>query len=284
MSKKTVLTATERKELSTWDPDFLYLPVHGPLQHQMNLCMDGVENAIVIGPRGPGKSYSVKWFKEEIEALEAEEFIQNPDYIPREVLSYQTSTANGTKTALIDLYAKLFGGGMSKAALRFHTAQSLRDQIVDEILRRRISLICIDEAQMISAGNLDLLRQVTDGAADSSHPLGLLLIGNEGLRESLVEIQQLGQRFSAEIRFPPFTQQTVGPHLPGFHPHIARLKDTMGEKEWRRLESDLFAAVRGAFRRLMVILRNANALALRFDRPIDEPILRSAIEKLSDEV
>lgn len=38
------------------EPRFLRLPIHRAIEHQMRLCMDGVESALVVGPRESGKT------------------------------------------------------------------------------------------------------------------------------------------------------------------------------------------------------------------------------------
>jgi hypothetical protein len=49
------------------------------------------------------------------------------------------------------------------------------------------------------------------------------------------------------------------------------------------LEEEIFRAAGGTFRRLTVLLTNANALSIRLQRPIDEEIVRLAISKLARE-
>jgi hypothetical protein len=272
-----------KAELESWSPDFLQLSIHNELEHQLRLGMQGIEHAVVIGPRGVGKTHSVKWILGELQAEEVERSLADPAYVPREVLYYEASRASGTKTVIIDLHEQIFGGG-TRAAIRFHTAASLIDQIVAEVRSRGICLICVDEAQMIEPHNLDLLRQVPDRARALGHPLGLVLVGSEELREKVVAIQQLGQRFSAEIQMPLIDRKTVGPHLTGFHPHLDALKRGLKKSDWSEVEADLFRAARGKFRRLTTVLANANALALRFGRRLDGECLRLAIGKLADEV
>lgn len=282
MSKQT-LTPEQAKELREWNADFLELPVHRTLEHQMQVCMEGIEQAIVIGAPGVGKTYSVRWFIDEIQAAEVERSLMETGYEPREILYYEASRATGTKTALIDLYEVVFGY-VSKAASRIHTARSLVEQIAIEAQRRNLALICVDEAQMIDPANLDLLRQVPDAARGLEHRLGLLLAGTDELRDSLTAIRQLGQRFSAEVRFPRIDRAQIAPLLAELHPHLGPLKERMKPKEWNRLESELFTAVGGNFRRLVTLLRNANALAVRLSSPVDEKVLRLAISKLASEV
>src|SRR5690606_19264149 len=103
-------------------------------------------------------------------------------------------------------------------------------------------LVCIDEAQEISADNLKLLRQIPDAAAAIGHPMGILYIGLDELRDRLVTAGQLGQRVGTEIHFPVVDRATLSPHFHSFHPALAALRDSMSKKAWSDLEASVFKA------------------------------------------
>jgi type II secretory pathway predicted ATPase ExeA len=166
---------------------------------------------------------------------------------------------------------------------RRYSPRDMQHEIVAQLRVRNVSLICIDEAQMIDARNLDLLRQIPDIARESGHPLGMILAGTAVLRQSLVTIGQLGQRFSAEIRLQPLTEGQFRDHWSDFHPHLGELKDSLTRVEWRDLTEQIHRKTRGNLRRLERVLINANELALVFGRPIDREILDFATDKLADE-
>jgi hypothetical protein len=111
----------------------------------------------------------------------------------------------------------------------------------------------------------------------------MILIGSEELRDSLVSIRQLGQRFAAELRLGPLTSEQWARHWSAFHPHLVELKRALPAPEWNALTHETFRATRGKFRRVEKVLLNANAFALRFKRPIDADILRYALDKLASE-
>lgn len=268
--------------LRDWKPGFLELPVHRKLQHQVTVTMEGIEDAVVIGALGVGKSRSVERECKRIMEAEAIKTIDDPSHLPVEVIHYEASKAIGPKTALLDLYEGLFGSG-SRVGARFQTPANLRAHIANEIIHRNIRLICIDEAQLISPDNLDLLRQVPDAVRANGHAMGLILIGTVTLRDSLVAIRQMGQRFSGEVVFKPISRSELAPHLACFHPHLPALKEDMGARNWAALEELLFRKVNGSFRRVVRVLENANQLVLKYDRAMDEKILRAAIDKLAAE-
>jgi type II secretory pathway predicted ATPase ExeA len=276
------LTPEERQELENWKPRYLRLPVHALVEHQIKLAMAGVEDSIVIGPPGVGKTMSLQRAINDLRARESDRLLEAGDYMPAEIIYYLASVAKGLKTALVDLHEELFGTGVRVGA-KFRTPQNLRDHVVEEVIRRNVRLICIDEAQFINSANLDLLRQVPDVARQRGHQMSLMLVGNEALRESLVEIGQMGQRFTGEIKFPRISRAGAAKFLPDFHPHVARLKQTTPAGAWKRLEADLLLAINGNMRRLVRILENANHLALSMGEPVTERVLRLAIEKLAEE-
>lgn len=276
------LTAAEKKELEAWKKlPFLILEPHRKLKYQIVLCFNGVEHGIVVGPLGTGKSFTIEQYIKLLRAGEAEAVIADPEYQPRSIVDMVSSDADGKKTVLSDLYAEVFGVSASDA--RFHTPRTLVELLAEEFRIRNTRLLCIDEAQKISPDNLDLLRQVPDECNRLDHPLSLVLVGNESLRDNVVEIRQLGQRFSFEIEFPRFSATTVHEHLLGFHPHLARLKSKMPKAEWRRLEADMLRASNGSFRRMFILLSNSNSLALAKGIHINEEVIRAGISKLAPE-
>lgn len=276
------LSEEELEALRGWSPEFLCLPVHNEILHQMRLAMDGVESTAVLGARGVGKSYTLRTLAKLIEDHEVERALDDPGYAPRRVVVYEASVARGAKTALIDLYEELVG--RLSSTLRRSSPRRLVEDIAWELQAQRICLVCVDEAQMIDATNLDQLRQVLDATAKLGHPFGFIFAGSEELRASLIAIKQLGQRVSAEVTVPPITANEIAPFLPDFHPHLASLKETLPKSEWNALEREIFRVALGKFRRLRVVLANANALAIQMRRPIDAEILRLSIHKLADEV
>lgn len=277
------LSAEEIAALHEWqaEPPFFTLPVHIEIEQQLRLCMDGIENGILVGPPGVGKTKSIQILTNK---LEAEEALDSDGEEPRDIIRYQASKAGGTKTGLTDFLEAGLEETVSAYTKRSQSPKNLIDHIAEELKARNTSLVCIDEAHLINPDNLDLLRQIPDQAEELGHKVRFMLIGSSLLREHVAEIGQLGQRFSAEIRFPEISRRQVGPHLTSFHPHLPMLESSLTKAEWRTLVEEIFRAVAGKFRRLQVLLMNANALALHFGRQVDREIMEFALEKLAPEV
>jgi type II secretory pathway predicted ATPase ExeA len=271
--------------MRTWRGlEFLPLEIHDELEHQMRVCMNGEENAIVIGEGGLGKSRSAQLLCEKIEQEEvALGFAPGSDQKPRRILRYEASRAHGTKTALLDLWTRAADGAPSAGMQKRSSAHLIIQEIVHLLEMRNIALVVIDEAQLIAPDNLDLLRQVPDAAKAKGYNLGLILIGNPNLRASLVSIKHMGQRFSAELVFQPLTSAQWTQHARTFHPHLAELEAAIPAAEWQALLGEIWRSTTGKFRRIERVLINANVLAISWKRPIDPEILRFALDKLAAE-
>jgi type II secretory pathway predicted ATPase ExeA len=286
MTTKTMTSKVEGDPppplLPGWKPMFFSLDVHAQLLYQMRLSMNGVESAVVIGRRGVGKTYSVHHMIESLETEEETNTGGGAGSEPRRILYYESSDSRGTKTGLIDLI-EVLSGPLAPGTRRSVTPRALIELIATELKLQGIGLVCIDEAQKIDGHNLDQLRQVPDQCERIGHPMGLVLIGSDELRQSLAKIRQLGQRFSAEIHIPRLQASILAPHLSGFHPHLDPLRKVIGEKRWAVLRDEVIDATGGSFRRLRLLLINANQLSLHFRRAVDEDIVRLAVKKLAPE-
>jgi hypothetical protein len=285
LTAPTPLTDHDAAVLRAWTPAFLETPDHQLARFQFARGLAGEEHTAIVGPLGVGKSYTVEYLTREIDEAEAAQARESEGaHVPRRVFTFTTSTAAGRKTLLLDLYEAITGETLSAGNRRAWTPRHLIECVVTETLAERYHLLVVDEAQMADETNLDQLRQVGDVAAKRGHPLGIVVVGTEELREKLVRIRQLGQRFSCEIRMPRITREEIGPHVIGFHPHLPALAEQLGAARWDALLAELFAKVNGSFRRLAVVLTNANAITRGRGEWMTEDVLRVAIEKLAPEV
>lgn len=267
-----------------WEPRFFTLPIHRVVEHQLRLALRGVESTLMHGPRGAGKTEAVRHYLGQIETQHLKAQLATGERAPT-VLFYETSRAAGPKTVLTDVYAKIVGRPIGKRSKQDWSPTLYIDQITDRAIDDDLRLIVIDEAQMIDAANIDLLRQLPDAAARRGHSLRLFLVGNEGLVRTVAATGQAGERFTGDVPFPALSPGVVSPHLGEFHPGLAAVKAELGAKAWLRLERELFAAVRGSFRRLCRIIANAHEFTLaRGAAPeaMSERDLRLAIGKLRD--
>lgn len=264
--------------------DWIDLAKHEEVEFHLQAALRHGHSVLVCGPRGVGKTASVQRYIENKLDRDVQKQMDDPQYQRREIIYYESSRAEGTQTALVDLMEEVGGMELSYTAKR-KSGRALILDIARELRQGRIGLVCIDEAQQINAHNLDLLRQVPDMAdQELDHTVGLVFIGNSGLRRSLIEIQQLGQRVSAEVEFGLLEQKHMAPLLPRLHPHLATLKETLDEDGWKPLEDEICVKVGGSLRRLERLLQLANHLVLDYGRPMDARMLNRAIDELADQV
>lgn len=289
------LTSDQRAELNCWSPPWYSMPVHAEIEYQVTRALNGKENSIVVGTRGVGKSETVRSAIHNAEAAELERVanIQSgqpdagstsapaaPAY-PRAILYYEASESSGSKTALRDMLKQL-KRRVTPSEVRNWTPGDFVEQTFKQLKRRNTHLVCIDEAQFINTENLELVRQVSDLARVNSFPVGIMLVGDHRLRDRLGATGQLGQRYTGLVEFPRF--ETLMGEVELWHPHLQVLKKRLKARKWRVLTHSLTVAANGSFRRLVAVLENANALALRLDCPLDEEVLSMAIDKLAPEV
>jgi DNA transposition AAA+ family ATPase len=264
---------------SRWTPPFLTLPVHKLLEHQLRLGLRGVESTLMHGPPGVGKTAAVSRYLDGIRRSQMAEQLATGQ-LPAEILFYETSKASGPKTVLADIYSLLIRRPISKRSRQDWSPTLYVDQITERVIDDNVRLIIIDEAQMIDAANIDLLRQLPDAAARRGHSLRLFLIGNEGLVRNVRQTGQDGERFTGDVAYPALSPSIVAPHLGSFHPGLGALRDGLEAKAWKALERDLLAAAAGSFRRLTTLIENAHELALARGSAMIERDIRLAIAKI----
>jgi DNA transposition AAA+ family ATPase len=268
---------------SAVDVPFLDLKVHSEIDHQVRLAMDGIESSAVIGEKGTGKTEALRAI---CDRIEREEILKpsGDGGTVREIFRLVASDATGAKTLLIDLYYAMTQTKLTGAAARSTTPRDLAELIAVHCADKCIHGIVLDEAQKVNAHNLDQLREIPDRARDRDHHMGIVLVGNPGLRRTLAKTGELGQRIATVTVMPLLERAFIAEQLPTLHPDLRELREDLGKKGWAPLEERLVRKVDGKIRRLTTIIANAAVLSTRLKRPIDEIILRTAIDKLSPEV
>ncbi len=290
-----LLSPEEHEESLEWTPMWYRQPVHSQVDHQMRKAFAGRENTIIIGPRGVGKSMTVKATAkrlqvEDMQRVSGERPVTGPDLVlerqgrlpahPRDITYYVTAKADGRKTVLRDLLREL-KARLPRGAQRTWTDTEWVERTVRELKERSVHLVCIDEAQEISVPNLELLKAVWDQAKADEYPLGMVLVGEHDLRDHMVAAKLLGQRFTCEIHFPRFESLTA--EIERWHPHLLRLKGSMKAPEWKKVAEQITDAANGSFRRLVAVLENMNEFALTMNRRVDVEIVELALANLAPE-
>ena len=265
-----------------WTMPWIGFEVYELILYQVRLAAAGVENTVITGPKGVGKTSMVRRALDEFSDEEAERVAGTPEAEPvRNWVYYASGSADGRKTALRDLLGAL-GRSTSPGRMRHWSVRDHCEAAVTDLRgtagNRNARVVCIDEADRIDLDNLNDLRQVIDEADHRDYPLGMILIGNGAVASHLAANAELGQRFSTAIAVGPFNGEEIRPRLPDLHPGLEALSKEDG---WDELADDILDAARGAVRRLERILENADIFARAKSRPLDDAAIRFALRKLA---
>lgn len=266
-----------------WRMPHLSLPIQRKIDHQFRLAVAGVESTVLEGRKGWGKTTAVRNCCRQFEQEEMERELNGATGEPRrQVLWQRASTAEGRKTALVDLYTTVVGRGSTRLRQSF-TPADLIEAIVDECCTQNVRVLVIDEAQKIDAANHDQVRQLLDAARAREHTMGIILIGTVPLRDIIISNGEMGQRYAGYLTMEPITTKELIRQLETLHPDLAPLRQQIGEPAWQLLISEIVRVTGGSVRRLESILENAHAFARRKNSVVTLTFMEAAIDKLAKE-
>lgn len=286
-SKKApnTLSDADVDQLERWQPNYwIPLLVHEEVRLQIEHALRTGTSAVIYGQRGVGKTETVQRTIARLQQREVQRAMKDPNYQPKQIERYQTSTAGGAKTAIVDLMEYLTNAHVQNAG-RQQSARSFSVAIGRVLQDYNVGLVVIDEAHKIAASNLDHLIAIPDIALEElDHRVGFVFVGNGRIRRSLAKIRQLGQRVVTDLEFTLAKREEIREHLPALHPHLQALHGALGKREWGTVESVLLTSMQGSPRRLVRLIELANGLAIKFRKPIDVQLLRDAASQLADQI
>ena len=271
------MSENESKITDRWTMPWIDLKVHELLWTHINAVAAGEDNLVVTGPKGLGKSQSTRRLLKRFEKEERQRReVRSGTERPRKYKMYASGRADGSKSALRDLMGAL-GYPLSDRDWRSSTPTRIIEDVVAVMKgpagTRGLRMICIDEADEISPSNLDDLRKVLDKGEQSGYPIGMILIGNGPVAESLKANKELGERFGVSLTFSPPNEQLVIDNLPTLHPHLAILSEAPG---WDALSDRILNHMEGSWRRLEKLITAANRYANTKGTPLDENAFKFA--------
>lgn len=284
-SSASTLSDAELAALERWVPcHWIPLLVHEQVQYHVDHAFRTGTSAVIYGPRGVGKTETVRRTIQTLEAQESRRTMEDKTYEPRLIRRYTSSTASGAKTALLDLMEHLINAPVRGVARR-QSARSFSVAIGQVLQDKNIGLVVIDEAHQIATSNLEHLVGIPDIAMEElEHRVGFVFVGNPRIRRALVKIKQMGQRIVTELEFTAASREEVAGHLPSLHPHLETLHDRLKKREWAEAERIMLGSMQGSPRRLVRLIELANGLAMTFGKPIDVQTLRDAAAQLADQI
>jgi type II secretory pathway predicted ATPase ExeA len=153
----------------------------------------------LYGPAGNGKTFAVR------NALAA--------VTDRDVICVDCQVGM-TYKGLVELLLESVTGGIRHEGTR---GRLERDLIRE--LRTRPRIVCIDEAQRLTAEGIEILRSLHD---DDSVQLTLLLVGGNNCWTVLSSQPMLRSRIHRPVEFRPLTESRVLKLIPRMHPLVAK--------------------------------------------------------------
>ena len=281
MSTKATIRNTHAGQ-PEWSMPWVELPIHDLMLHHVSHVAAGLQNLVITGPAGVGKSQTVLWALQQFAKREKERLeVRSGEAQPRGWIRYASGTADGRKTALRDLLAEL-GHRVNFAQSKHLSVRDFTKTAIEDLQgpagKRNIRIVCIDEADRIDAANLEDLRQVIDEGEARDYPIGMILIGNDKVAARLRTNRELGQRFSLAITIEPFTDAYLRPVLTKLHPDLEALSQQAG---WDGIADQVLLAANGRMRRLERFIHLADGFARRKKTPINGKAIQFAVRTMA---
>lgn len=241
--------------------------------------MAGTHNLLVVGEQGVGKTEFLRRLDKELNQGKGRDLRSVSTAQPCFYMSAAPSRAR--RTAMDNLLEQLRGGAPLKTTEKGELSISpLTNRILDELAARGKRLVIIDEANLLTPEDVDVLRLVHDRSKERSHPVGLLLSGTPMLSQIVEESGHQGQRFPHAIHVGPLKKREVRQCIAGFHPVLPEIARDLEEEKWRELIDHCWEVTRGNLRRMSVLVTTAHDLALKMGRPMTAEHLRAAADTL----
>lgn len=203
------------------------------------------KGAVVIGPKGTGKSYALEQAVADFQRLEARKAHENDGYARRSVLPLPALAARRYFDALLFLCRRVIGPTFS-ASVR--GKQKKEDDLLTELVRtcldQRIVALVIDEAERISKEGHRLLRDIMADAEwhdTGRHAVagrvraggvGVLIVGTPAVRPFIERSGEARHRWTLRVDVGMVPPDLVAPTylqwFPAWRSHVAHI----GEQAW----------------------------------------------------
>ncbi len=187
------------------------------------------------GLAGGGKTTCAEWLSQRINARFEEENLRAFRSLHYEVTG--SSGPNSGKRTLRTLYRVVSGYPLDNGLYRQTEAEDIADDVLLIIKRKRIGLIAVDEAGLLSVQALSSFALLLDKARLQNHALTVILIGMDDLPIKMDKKTrpQLHRRVNAWCHFKDYEIDDSYNLLKGFHKHFAAL-DRDNPADWEQVE------------------------------------------------
>ncbi|MGH8996200.1 MAG: ExeA family protein [Acidimicrobiales bacterium] len=188
-------------------------PGHAEAVARINYCVQEAAIGVITGEVGAGKTVAARAALADLDTS-------------RHSVIYLHNPAIGARGIHMSIVARL------GSVPRFHTAALIAqatDALAAETAERgRQVVVCVDEAHLLTADQLEQLRLLTNTDMDSTSPFALILVGQPTLRARLRlgVFAALDQRVALRYALPPLTRADVADYI-NHHLTLAGRSDTL---------------------------------------------------------
>jgi hypothetical protein len=178
--------------------------------------------ATMSGRSRLGKTTTAEWI---VESINAKYTPENPRAF--RAFHYQVGKisgrfANDEKRGIKSVWSGALEEALDEGRYRRLLPESLAEELVHGLRRRRIALGFIDEAGLLSSGAIrGMIGTVRDKSLKMGWPLTLVFVGMDELPQKLDEVPQVRERVTCWIPFTEYERRDTVRLLRGIHPHFA---------------------------------------------------------------
>lgn len=183
---------------------------------------------VFSGEAGVGKTTTAR---EMVKALERKFSSSNPHAfrgIHFEVGRLRTGQGNEVKRMLRSVYAAT-GLRLDEGVYDRYPPEEIAAELIEYLRSRRIAMIFIDEAGLLSLEAIGGLVTLLDVAHNREHYMTIVLIGMDDLPTKLRRRPQIKRRVFEWCTFTPLELKTTIKFLKAIHPYFAELNENEDE-------------------------------------------------------
>ncbi|TVQ95925.1 MAG: ATP-binding protein [Deltaproteobacteria bacterium] len=270
MSASGNATESQLQLMADWkDPPVIPLSWHRQLNGELELVQQGKCCTAVIGPQGTGKSFALRRaMASAVASASDSSALWGGDLTSAFYII--AASATHPKDGLRLILPALRGWALTISDDRRMGEAAMVSNIVGQMQLRGVRMLIIDEAQMMDPDPLDQVRLIYDECVSRGHEAGIVFVGTPGLEDRIAATGTLGQRVPRVVRSTLLDFPWVESHSPKLHPLMPQIAEELGTRRWKDLIQRRTTASGGKIRRLVEVLRFANAMALKQKVPMAE--------------
>lgn len=210
----------------------------------IDMCAASRVGVAVVGPKGSGKSAGAALGSQWFAGMERAKFERDDTYSVRRILPVWALSSKTDRDLALFIARKLTRTYSPRAGGRQKSIPEIRADILEMCRKRQYAVILIDEADTYSDAALEFLRDLLADSQDNgsgrvrasgtiASGIGLLLVGDDTLRERLGSTREAGHRWRQVLEVQALETSQLTPlyaaWFPGFQPHV----EAVGAAAWQ---------------------------------------------------